>query len=87
MSTSLTSFELKIIKWIFLPFFACWFALIFWNATIGRNKCENTCKEKAFYDFRYAPGRTAGTDGDKRYCLTEEESNVEKRISKGTRVY
>ena len=81
------SFEVKIFKWVFLPFFVIALFLMFFDVSEGRNKCENICLKKEYPDFRYTPSDRYGIGGNTCHCLTEEESNIRNRIPKGTRVF
>lgn len=60
---------------------------MFGGVTKARFKCDNVCTEKGYADFRYIPSGRFGISGNTCHCLTEEESKIENRIVKGTRVF
>ena len=82
-----TSFEIKILKWVFLPIITFGLFSMFIDVSKGRNKCEDICHEKGFLDFRYTPRGRFGISGNTCHCLTEEESEIKNRIPEGTRVF
>lgn len=76
-----TSFEMKVLKWIFLPLIlsATLYSCI--DASLGQHKCENLCVEKEFYGHRYI------SRYNRCYCLTEEDSGKSKWNSEAKRVF
>ncbi|WGL18331.1 hypothetical protein PVT68_08555 [Microbulbifer bruguierae] len=80
-------FEIAIFKWVFLPVMALGAFAVFSDISEGRSKCEAICMERGFHGFRYTPSGRYGIGGNNCYCLTEEESNMKKRIPKGTQVF
>lgn len=85
-----TSFEIWILKWIFLPLIALGLILYVWDAVYGKYECNSICKEKGFYESNYSAksfGRVGLVTGDKCFCLTEEQASLENKFNIGARVY
>jgi hypothetical protein len=82
-----TIFELRILKWVFLPILAIGIISIVVKDMSGMNKCESICKERSFAGYRYKPSDKYNIESEACHCLTEEETNVKDRVPKGTRVF
>lgn len=82
-----TSFEIALLKWIFIPLFVYGLYASCSSVSGGRKKCERICNEKGYHDFRYKPRGRYNIESEACHCLTEEESAVENRIPKGTQVF
>lgn len=75
-----TSFELLLLKWVFLPVFIIILGYALIGNTKNRRSCERVCHQNGYADFRYV------SRGSTCSCLTEEESAMKNRIPKGTPV-
>lgn len=54
-----------------------------------RKKCQQICVQQGFAGFRFKPyfHEKTGPKPASCHCLTEEESQMKKRIPLGTKVY
>lgn len=82
-----TSFELGILKWIFIPVVALLMLNMCSNVSRELKKCESICKEKGYYDARYKPSDRFGASPSACYCLTKEESKLENRYLNGEKIF
>ena len=75
------------LKWLLIPAGFLLYMLI--KMDIGKSKCTDACKLKGFEHIRYQPERNSRYDHTPEHCicLTEEESQIKKRIPKGLRLY
>lgn len=78
------SFELLLLKWVFLPVFIVFLGYALIGNTKNRRSCERVCHQNGYADFRYVS--RGSTSFSPCFCLTEEESAMKNRIPKGTPV-
>ncbi len=50
-----SEFEVKILKWIFLPLFVAGVVFTFGNNYLNKRKCKIECKEKGYAECVYIP--------------------------------
>jgi hypothetical protein len=80
------SFRIGVLWRVVLPIAVVALVIAATLMSIDNRKCRAFCEANGFYSSRFTPQGRRGSSKS-CHCLTKDESDMERRIPKGTQVF